>query len=717
MPGNFQQTLLSSTIKKSLLFIFFVGLLFFTVWKASQYDRLEGKSISVLVFIFVNFNIILLLISAFLVGREVIRLILDRKRNLLGSKLRLRLSLAFVGLTAVPLVVVFALASGLLNKALDSLFSSQLEVSKNASMTLARSYYRELQKDLVQISKILTDESQILNKNLLIQSRKLFGLYSITLVNSDLKKVFRTSSVIDSLEDFTEPKINKVHLSDALLDNKTRSYFEQSKGTQFLRSYTNISAKRANKNSKKVVLVISKRLDPEISNSFEVVRDSFEEYSELKLFKNPIRSGYLFTFGLITALLLFGALWFAVQMAKAIVEPIGKLIRGTDEVARGNYDFMIEPGSSDEFSHLISRFNFMAHELKSSRSQIDRDRRFLETLFANLALGVVTLDQSHTVLLANKVAQKLLGNTVVSGSNIIDSVPDVIKVHIQELLDEIQHEPEQAFHTVQFTISNSDLDTSETKILCTAGGVFASDNVWLATVLLLDDVTELSKLQSMEVWKDAARRIAHEIKNPLTPLKLSAQRLQKKFETSKDKVVLETTQTILEHVESIRRLADEFSKFARLPKAELRNCEIGTLVRQLVATYADGVKDISIRCFVESKLPLLPIDPEQIRRVIINILDNAVHALAEYSASNPTITIRVTRAKQRKKLLVAISDNGPGIPEDIKKRIFEPYVTSRISGTGLGLAIVSAIMTEHKGTIEVSSEPGKGAKFSLSFPI
>jgi two-component system, NtrC family, nitrogen regulation sensor histidine kinase NtrY len=705
-----------SIFLRIIILIFFILLAGILILWPSIERGTQNSSTHLLIFLFVNVNIIFLGVSGFLVGREFIRIVLDRRRNLLGSRLRLRLIIAFLGITVTPLMLVFILASGFLNRAIDGWFGNQVEASRDAAITLAREYYRSIKSSaLARSNKIVRlilsreDLDSITTTTLIENARKRNQFYSIRIYDSRRNEIYRWNSAISSIQGFREPKIDQTSLIKGIIEDIPSNRYEGELEARYLRFYRPIPKSR--------VVVLTYRLDPDITAAFRTVRNSYEEYTQLKLFKNPLKSGYLLTFALMTGMLLFAAMWIAVQIARGIVEPLERLIQGTVAIAQGRYDIDLEEGGDDEFAVLISSFNVMARELKGSREEVEQQKRFVETILANLAVGVISIDRNNLVLLANTTSTKILGEEIKIGSKIEESVVATARQPLLTLLEEIEFDERVDFLDIQFDLQENH---GTFKLSCSAGKLRSNQNEWIGTVLLLDDVTELSKAQALAAWREVARRIAHEIKNPLTPLKLSAQRLQRLLDKNIDSRVLEATTTIVEHVSSIQRLADEFSTFARMPRAVVEDTDCNKLVRDVVATYAESNPNFEIRCTLDSKIPLLSVDAEQMKRVLMNLFDNAVASLNEkiQKTANflPKIMVKTYINKKRNISIIEITDNGIGIANNVKTNIFEPYYTTKSHGTGLGLAIVSSIINEHRGNIKLVGTT-EGASFIIELPL
>lgn len=680
-----------------------------------DYGGLEG---GLFVFFLINFNIILLLLLIFLVGRSCIKLVFDRKRNLLGSRLRTRLVVAFVGLTLIPVCLIFWLANDFLNRAMDGWFSAQMDGSKQAALSIVQSHYRlqrrVTERDFREISGNIRVHAEKLQQSAALEKRlerlrQEYGLFSLKLVGSSDKHI-EVSNPAAGIELFEEPPLDRGAVEDAF-KGEVVTLFEEKDGSKFARTYGAIKAP----DGRSAVLVVSNRLSPEIAEAFATLNDSYRSYEQLKMMRTPLRSSHGLTFTLITGMILFAAFWMAFYISKQIVSPIEQIAGGMQRVARGDYGTLLGRSGDDELGYLVQSFNTMMLDLRNTRDEAERRRLLTETIVSNLAVGVLVLDPARRVILSNRYVGRILGKTVQDGVAIDEVLEPRVMPVIEAMLSTVERSAERVSTDVELLIQNGE---RELRVVCTVGKITTTTGAHEATVVLLDDITELSIAQSTLAWREVARRIAHEIKNPLTPLQLSAQRLQRLFADSElDELVRDLTLTIVEHVDSIKRLANEFSNFARMPTAEFRESDINQVVAEVVMGYTDDSPAITLQLLPDNKLPRVVCDAEQVRRILINLIDNASAALRDAETKNPKIVIRTRFDKRRQACFLEVADNGPGIAQGDKTRIFNPYYTTKKGGTGLGLAIVSSAVSDHHGRISVVDNTPRGAKFIVELPV
>lgn|GEM_PF-553408 len=686
--------------------------------RRSSVGEYAGVGGGLFVFLLINVNILLLTLLVFLVGRSCVKLLFDRKRNLLGSRLRTRLLAAFVGLTLIPVCLIFWLANDFLNRAMDGWFSAQMDGSKQAALSIIQNHYRlqrrVTERDFREIVGNLKVHSAKLQQPAALERRldrlrQEFGLFSLKVVGLPHKTI-EVSNAAAGLELFEEPSLDEGAVA-AARKGEVVNLFEENKGSKLARTYGPVTLPMGGAG----VLVVSNRLSPEIAEAFATLNDSYRSYEQLKLMRTPLRSSHGLTFSLITGMILFAAFWLAFYISKQLVSPIEGLGQGMQRVARGDYETLLTGSGDDELGYLVRSFNTMMFDLRSSRDEAERRWLLTETIVSNLAVGVLVLDSEHRVILRNSCAERIFGRAISEGETIESLLEERLMPVVGGMLSTVERSSDRISVDNELILQTGE---RELRIVCTVGKITTDHGAREAMVVLLDDVTELSIAQSTLAWREVARRIAHEIKNPLTPLQLSAQRLQRLFADSElDELVRDLTLTIVEHVDSIKRLANEFSNFARMPAAEFREADLNQVLADVVMGYTDDSPAITLQFIPDSKLPRVICDPEQVRRILINLIDNAVAALRDADSKSPKIIIRTRYEKRREVCFIEVVDNGPGIAQGDKTRIFNPYYTTKKGGTGLGLAIVSSAVSDHHGRVSVADNTPRGAKFVIELPV
>ena len=685
-------------------------------WRSEE----DSFASNILVFFLVNLNIMALLVLIVMVGRNVVKLIFERRRGILGAKLRSRLMGAFVLIACIPMVLSFIVASGLINEAMEGWFSTQIESAVTSSMTIARQYVSGVKvsvkaaADRVKIDLVnrATNADSLSGlRGHLENLRNLNDLYAIKILSKSGELLLESVHPAAAVESFAEPPLDQEALRNAARGEDSLR-IEELGASQFVRYYTQLRSH---------IMVISFRMDPDIVHAQGVVNDSFNEYEQLKSFKHPLKSNFFLTLGLFNLTTLFGAIWVAFFVSKQITGPIQRLAEGTRSVARGNYDFELKPTRDDEIGFLVNSFNQMLRDLRSSRDEAEHRGVLIETILANLAVGVVALDNQKRVTTVNSAAGALLQVdhiNFVPGAPLSELLRPQDLANIAPLLKALAPDNGKSSTSIAEVETRIESGGRELIVVATAGRIISGEGAHLGYVLLLDDVTELSRSQHLAAWRDVARRIAHEIKNPLTPLQLSAQRLEKLMKGSEhSSSVEESTRSIVEHVEIIKRLANEFSEYGRMPTAQFIPTDLTTLLTNTVQSFTAEHQDLTFGLTVEEKIPEMLLDPEQIRGVFRNILNNAVAAIRSYNISeNGEVLAKLNFDRKTMRAVIEFADNGPGVPASDKNRIFEPYFTTKKGGTGLGLAIVSTVISDHQGEVRVFDKQPHGTRIVITLP-
>ena len=460
------------------------------------------------------------------------------------------------------------------------------------------------------------------------------------------------------------------------------------------------------------------------------ISSSFEQYKSTKLLKGKIQKGYILFLLLIALVIIFLSTWVGFHLAKGITEPIQELAIATNRVASGDLNVTLDSYSQDEVGSLVEAFNTMTAdlrkgqnainranlELQASNLELEQRRRYMEIVLANVNAGVISIDSQGHITTINKSAQKLLGLKTerIIGRNFRDIVTPDYQPMIKGILKELIGSGKDSIR------KQVSLPAGDTKIILLVNVTTLKDehNEFMGTVVVFDDLTQLLKAQRMAAWREVARRIAHEIKNPLTPIQLSAQRLRRRYldRFSADDIVFdECTTMIIKQVDDLKNLVNEFSSFARMPASNPSLNNLNDVLNEALVLFQEGHKEVQFQLQTDPYLPAFSLDREQIKRVAINLLDNAVAAVN--GNANGQITAKTSFNKDLKIATLKISDNGCGIPAEDKPRLFEPYFSTKKSGTGLGLAIVSTIISDHNGYIRVRDNEPQGTHFIVELPI
>ena len=452
------------------------------------------------------------------------------------------------------------------------------------------------------------------------------------------------------------------------------------------------------------------------------IADAYEQYGQIKILKNPIKFNYIVTLSIVTLVIIFLATWFGLVFAKGITNPIKDLVQATNRITQGDLESRIDIEADDEIGHLVTSFNQMTTDLKKSKTSLEeanihleQRRKYMETVLQNVSAGVVSVDRDGMITTVNRAAENMFD--VKAGEVLLRNYRDLlIPEHIalvDEFLDEMVEKNEPLLQK-QMELMLRDRALT---VLLTLTNIKDEEGNEFGIVVVFEDLTQLQKAERAAAWREVARRMAHEIKNPLTPVQLSAQRLQRKYGDKlgeEGSVFKECTQTIIDQVDVLKNLVNEFSRYARMPVTTPTLNDLNAVVADSVTLFQDAHKDIVFEYTQAEGLPKFHLDAEQINRVMINLLDNAV---ASINKKTGRIQITITFDEQRRIVRVAVADDGVGVPASYKRKVFEPYFSTKKSGTGLGLAIVSSIISDHHGQVSVEDNHPSGTIVSFILPV
>ncbi|MBW2559800.1 MAG: PAS domain-containing protein [Deltaproteobacteria bacterium] len=696
----------------------------------STIEVLLPISNEVLIFGLININLILIIFLIFLISRNLTKLIFERRRGILGSKLRTKLVVAFMILSLIPTVILFLVSIQFLSYSIDSRFDIKMGRAFNLSLEVAQDYYQKISDnakyDALQIGSEITDnklyekEQGEYLKAFLTQRQRYFNLGSVTVHfdNRDEDLFLKDPNNPDILPPRFSPRV----LEDAFM-GKDLSIVSSVGGGDMI---SGIAPLYSNFSPKEVigVIAVSYYIDKALIGKMSIISRTAEEYKQLKLLKNPIKISYIITLFIVTLLIIFSSMWFGLFLAKGITVPVQELAEATHEVAHGNLDYHIDVLAEDEIGVLADSFNQMTKDLKESslelrqaNTDLEQRRKYMETVLRNVSAGVVSINRNNVISTINRAAEKMLG---INGEEILNrKYQDVLKPEhmevIKELLEEL-HENDGGFVERQIQLIIKD---SVIAILVSAIILRDDDGNYMGIVAVFEDITQLQKSERIAAWREAAKRIAHEIKNPLTPVKLSAERLQKKYgdkiEGKTDSVFHECTKTIIDQVETLKNLVNEFSQFARMPVTNPSPNDLNTVIEDSVILFQDAHKDVVFDFRKDADIPLLNIDAQQIKRAMVNLLDNAVAAVSAVEHDGK-VEISTQYDKNHRKVRLDVRDNGLGISPEDKMRLFEPYFSTKKAGTGLGLVIVSSIISDHNGSVNVVDNIEGGTIVSIELP-
>lgn len=688
---------------------------------------------SLLVLALINLNILLIILTLFLVFRNVFKLILERRREVPGARLRTRLVVAFVTLSLVPTLLLFFVAAGFVSSSIENWFNIQIETSLHESLEVAQTYYKNSGANALyygdQLARFIKDQKLLNESNLpqlrdLIQAKQQeYNLGVVEVFSSTYEELVRAANPQIPISEFTDPGSDTIR--EALQGNRFTRVTPIGKA-DLIRGVVPVYS---NWNPEDVVgvVVVNYYVPYSLVNKMKEISASFEQYKTTKLLKDRIQKGYVQVL-LITALaIIFLATWFGFYLARTITVPIQELVSATKRIAGGDLTVQISPQSDDEIALLVEAFNKMTADLRKSQAgisdanrhlrasnqELDQRRRYMEIVLKNVTAGVISVDRQGRITTINKSAEKLL--KIMPGKVLGQHFRQVLQaehlVIINDLLRQLAKSGKDSIHK-QMTIP---LEDNKLTLLLNLTTLRDENGEFMGTVVVFDDLTHMIKAQRMAAWREVARRIAHEIKNPLTPIRLSAQRLRRRYLDrfpEDDKVFDDCTCMIIKQVDELKILVDEFSNFAKMPSANPAPNNLNEIINETLILYQEAHRHVVFSFMPDSTVPIFNLDRDQIKRSMINMLENAVGAIEKEGH----ISLETHFNRDMQMVSVIIADDGCGIPSEDKPRLFEPYFSTKKSGTGLGLAIVATIIADHNGYIRVKDNHPKGTKFIIELP-
>jgi two-component system, NtrC family, nitrogen regulation sensor histidine kinase NtrY len=694
----------------------------------------ESFSSNIGFFLLINVNIIAVMVLGFIVIRNIIRLFVDRRNNILGARLRSRLVFAFIMLSMVPTVLLFFVAQGLVEKVLQDWFSPKVEMALDSAKLVGQNYYDIMEEDLENIIKDIdvrikknaaierldthSDQSIFLAQLLYEIKPKYSNIdFSLLLVNPEGMKIKPLSGL-----ELTFPFDRNV-VSDAIHKQEVIVHPEEYAGTEYMRGYHIPSLPLGTNNS--YLIVLTQEVPPQITKALSDLLTAGDEYEEFKSYRRPLASSYFLTLVVVTLLVIFAAISVGFFLAKSLAVPIGLLAKGTEQVAHGNLSYQIPDLGDDELGVLVRAFNKMTTDLKDATDELIARSRYIETVLANVGVGVLSIDSDDILKTFNHSAFNIL--EIDEFEPVLDrDYKEVLPQEIVNVICEIakrnlRGKSRMATKSIFYPVGGR---VKHIQIM--ASKLFEESRATeLGMVILLDDVTEFERAQRMAAWQEVARRIAHEIKNPLTPIHLSAERvarlkLRMKPDSLSDEesgIIDEATKVIMAQVENLRVLVNEFSQFARMPKSELNYGDINKVLQSSIETYTLTVTDITFKLNLDDSIPAILLDSFQMERVCVNILDNAVASIREAEPDLPCIEVSSKFDTGSSIVIIEFKDNGTGLSNIDKSKMFEPYFTKKKGGTGLGLAIVKTVISDHNGFIRVFDMDDGGLVVRIEIPV
>ncbi|MBW2091991.1 MAG: HAMP domain-containing protein [Deltaproteobacteria bacterium] len=688
---------------------------------------------SILFFTVVNVYAILLVYLIFLVLRNLYRLFFAPQRELIGAKLRTKLVVAFISLSLGPTILLFLTSLQFISTSENAWFNTNVEQSLADSLKIGQFYmdltkgyaldYGEKTTHSLKNGKLSALQSSGRLEAFLAEKQKEYNFSQVRVYSSNFEPIAAVRGPEFSPNLIPPP--SKELLKNVISFMQTRTTINSTDNGDIIYVISPLMGK-----GKRIeaVVEVSYFFPVHLSGKLQAIARGLDGYRELKEFRAPIRVSHYVTLTLITLLIIFAATWFGFRLAGGITGPIMNLAEGTKKIASGDYDFTIDAQSSDEIGTLVASFNRMTRDLKTSKNELtqknieltesytelDQRRRYIQIVLQNVTAGVVSTDAEGIITTMNNSAEEIIKVKAdqMLGRKLQDLLPQDQEAIINELITVAKASPRGSAET------QARVNVGERVLSLHFHLTLLKDehNQDMGMLVVFDNLTELEKAQRMAAWREVARRIAHEVKNPLTPIQLATQRLRKHYGErliDENQVFNECTLMIIRQVEELKRLVDEFSNFARLPAAHPTLNDLTQIVEETLVLYKEGHQNVRFNLEKDPNLPAFNLDREQMKRVLINLLDNAVAAVDNHGK----VEIKLSYDLILKIMRLEVADNGVGVSAQDKDRLFDPYFSTKKSGTGLGLAIVSTIVSDHNGFIRVQDNHPKGTTFIIEMPV
>lgn len=714
-----------------------LGVLFWLLFRLFVHLLEFGPDLDVSQLLLPTLTLTLVVLALGLVGvlvRNLVRLIVDRKRGILGSRLRTKMVFFFLGFVLLPAIVLFAGSAQVIKQTVEAILRTPLEDLTRQSREIVDQWSDYFRAQSLRRAGAIADE--IARAGLLEPGRQgeMDAALSrwtraddrqLVLVTDGSEIIARAGGLAGTPQRALQPDMERLTLG---LAQRVVATGEREAAIDYLGdgilAHAAVPVRTPGVRGGTSAIVVGIALPTRLAGNLDRIVKAEQDYRQFRVRRRELVRLYLTAIALIFLVTLFIATWIGFYLSRRLTEPIQEMAAASREISAGNLDVRVRAQVGDEMGTLIVAFNEMAGQLQENREVITRStsdlrssyraleerRRYIETLLANLSTAVLSLDTAGRVTTANPAVREILGINLIAG----DDAREVFNSHGLEPLVRMLEDalPSRADGVRRDLTIERDAGTLIVSVQVSP--LHGGGGEELGTLVMLEDLTEFTRAQKAAAWREIARRIAHEIKNPLTPIQLAAQRLRKKFaENAADlpRVVPEATASIEREVAALKQLVDEFSRFARMPEVAPREADVGELVETVLALYK-GLPSVRWEVDVDPAVGEFRLDPDQIRRVMINLIDNAVTAMGRKG----TIGIRVRPAGGDGRLRIEVSDSGPGIPPEDRDKMFSPYFSTKKRGTGLGLAIVHKVVTDHFGTIRVEPNDPSGATFVIEIP-
>ncbi len=675
-------------ISVPLVILAATSLVYYAIQQAKELTP-EALSNRLLLFVLLNINLLLIIGILFVILRGIVKLVLERQRGIIGSRFRTKLVVTYVATSLLPVIILFVIATDLLRVSVDRWFATPVKEILENSEAIAQMAQDQMAEVAAGAAREIAsspdsqDEARvdrILNHVLQYHRVDTAAVYrGGILVKAHSNPRVPVHEVADPSARFFEEVTakNRAVKIDLVASGK------------WIRTAVPFGAGNVAVAGVFIPDAMSRRIDASII--------AHNDFQQLQSQRSALKASQTMLFLAVTLAILFGTLWTSIYASRRITIPIKALAEATARLADGAVGHRVEVTATDEVGRLIDSFNDMSTQLATQRQQLTETNRLMVTVLESVATGIIAFTDEFELLSINRAAQQMLQLDAIDPRT---NLGDLLSGDLEPLESALRELTSGRARTREVAL----ILRGELRYLELSATRLGTGSGW---VLAIEDSTQLVQAQKLAAWNEAARRIAHEIKNPLTPIQLSAERIAKKFGTM-DPAIEEGCRIIVTEVSQLSRMVDEFSRFARMPAVHLRHAQLAEILQQAAALYRDVKPNVSVSVEVADDIELL-MDPEQIRRAVGNLLKNAVEA-------TESGVIRVTARRAPHRVVIEVADPGRGVPDSDKEKLFLPYFSTKRRGTGLGLAIVHRIVRDHDGQISVHDNHPRGTRFEIELP-
>ena len=711
-----------------VLLLLLIVLVLFSMQKG--FSVLEHSGSQLMVFVAINVNIVLLAIVFYLIARNLLKLSYERRRHVLGVNLKTKLITSFI-ILSLPAMGFHLFASYFIATNLESWLKGQQESVIQSAQNVSDAYHQNLRKTM-ELQHLIWANYIIENKGEFSSIKPMKNVEAnVSIYSEDQELLDQWMQNEISQTYWTAPSLNEWY---QIKSNKQIWFTKELEDRIIYRHITPVSYE-----NKQLFLEIFYPASPYSSNAISEIISQGHNTRFLTESEDLVRGYYLIIFLLMTLFIIFVATWLAFYLARGFVQPIEDLALATQRVSEGELGFQVKlQGPLDkDFALLMKSFNSMSRDLlehqialnkttsnlQDSHRTLESQIRFVELVLENITTGVMSLDvEGHIEILNHSAKQMLqLKPGVDTGRHYRDVLEEESLQQFEEMVEQIKADKERSI-SQNLIVHKKDgpVEVSATLLV-----LQNSEGQSAGMVCVYNNITEIQRLQRARAWREVARRIAHEIKNPLTPIQLSAERINRKYagEVSDDVALHQSTQTIINEVQHLKRMVSEFSNFAKIPESNPQISDLNQIIMNALHLFHENLPArISLTTDLSKSLPQLPLDSEQIRRVIINLVDNSISSIEKKGTlsrifNQGKIIIRTRHVPDLNIICMDVEDNGTGIAPEISDQLFEPYTTTKEHGTGLGLTIVSQTISDHNGFTRFRNLETGGVCFTIELPV